>query len=81
MDGWCFATINGRLAELFFDRRNGKLFFLGHVYVERSDYKTKKEQKWIDKDIKKYSFAFHNKEYSDKNTGKIFKLVDLRTLS
>ncbi|HCB35558.1 MAG: hypothetical protein A2W52_04075 [Candidatus Taylorbacteria bacterium RIFCSPHIGHO2_02_49_25] len=61
---WAFALINGRLAEFDFEVIRGKFYMgMGHCYVKRSEYKTKKEQKWIDNDIKRYRFTYRNKKY------------------
>ncbi|MEK7669596.1 MAG: hypothetical protein AAB350_03375 [Patescibacteria group bacterium] len=63
---WSFAIINNRLTEIFFTKKRGKLLINGHCYVEKSEYKTKKEQKEIKEDIKKYKFTYRNKIYRDK---------------
>ncbi len=55
---WCFALINGKLAELFFQKRGRGRRFLGHVYVKLSNYKTKKELAWIDKETKLYQLKY-----------------------
>ena len=34
-DGWCFAIVNGRLAEIHFDKKYG---IYGHCYVKREKY-------------------------------------------
>lgn len=77
-NGWCFAKVNNKLAEIFFERRRGKLIFFGHCYVKRADYKTRRDQKWINSDIKKYDFIYKNKEYADRKTGEKFKLISLK---
>ena len=43
-DGWCFAIVNNKLAEIFFenDDKKKKSVVWAHCYVERSEYKTKK---------------------------------------
>ena len=61
-NGWCFAIINGRLAEIYFDKKYG---IYGHCYVERKEY-TKREQKMIDSDIKRYQFVYWKGYYIDK---------------
>lgn len=38
---WCFAIINGRLAEIYFNETKKGPKFLGHCYVEKSEYTTK----------------------------------------
>lgn len=61
---WCFAIVNGRLAEIFYDDRKR---VCGHCYVNRKDYKTKQEQKWIEQDTKKLRFVWRNKQYRQKS--------------
>lgn len=77
-NGWSFAIVNGKLAEIYFEKVKGKLVFNGHCYVKKSEYKTKKEQKYIDEDTKKYVFSFKNGKYKDRNTG---KTIDLHPLT
>lgn len=61
---WAFALINGRLAEFHYEVIKGKSYMTyGHCYVRRSEYKTKKEQMWIDKDTAKNRFTYRNKQY------------------
>ncbi len=61
---WCFATINNRLAEIFFEGKNpnsNKIF--GHTYVNRSEYTKEEEQKWIIEDTKKLKFSYRQGIY------------------
>lgn len=60
---WCFAKINGRLAEIYFNETKKGPKFLGHCYVEKSEYTTKNEQKWIEADSAKFKFSYRNKIY------------------
>jgi hypothetical protein len=60
--GWCFALVNKRLAEIYFDEKHGTY---GHCYVKREEY-SKREQKMIDSDIKKYQFVYRKGYYTDK---------------
>lgn len=63
--GWCFATINNRLAEIFFDKKkNGRTKIWGHCYVKKKEYKTKKEHKWIREDTKRMKVIYRNKKYN-----------------
>ncbi len=73
--GWSFAKINGRLAEVFFDReaKEKEPKIRGHCYVSESEYRTKKEKKWIKQDTEKYQFSYRNKVYRDKIRNKILK--------
>ena len=64
---WCFAIINGRLAEIFFEKKRNKIEFLGHCYVKKEEYKTKKEQKMITEDTKKFKFSYRKGEYKPLN--------------
>ena len=74
---WQFALINGRLVELFFEKKKGKVRMLGHAYVKRSEYKTKREQRMIDADLKKMHFSYRKKGHTYKNsiTGDVFHSI------
>jgi hypothetical protein len=63
-DGWCFAIVNGRLAEIHFKKDFG---ISGHCYIKRSEYSTKREQKMIDADVKKCIFSYRKGFYYDKS--------------
>ena len=66
---WCFATVNGRFAEIFFDRKGkGRPILLGHCYVKESEYKTAREKLWIREDIKKNRFTYRNRKYLNQIT-------------
>ena len=67
---WVFAIINGRLAELFFEKKKGRPYLLAHAYVKASHYKTAHEKRMIRKDTKKYRFTYRNKQYTNQLTGK-----------
>lgn len=60
---WCFALVNNRLAEIFFEKVKGKTKILGHCYVQKKEYKTKQEKKWIKKDTARFRFAYRKKRY------------------
>lgn len=71
---WSFALVNGKLAEIFFEKGK-KVKFLGHAYVKESDYKTKKEKQWIQEDINKVKLTYKNGQYAKfDNTQKIDKI-------
>ena len=64
MSYWSFAIINGKLAEIHYDKmKNGILKLYGHCYVKKSEYKTKREQKFIREDTKKMIFSWRSKKY------------------
>lgn len=60
--GWCFAIINGRLAELHFDTKTKKPW--AHCYVKEEEYTTKKEKRYIEEDTKKARFSYRNGKYA-----------------
>ena len=60
---WCFAIVNNKLAEIFFERKGKKTSIFAHCYVDKTAYKTKEEQKWIAQETKKYKFIWKNKIY------------------
>ena len=61
-DGWSFSIVNGRLGEIHFVKGFG---IWAHCYVKRSEF-SKREQKMIDKDIKKCIFSYRKGYYHDK---------------
>lgn len=62
---WCFAIINGKLAEIYFEKEGGKTKIIGYCYVKKEEYKTKKEQRYIAKDAAKFQFNYRNGIYKD----------------
>ena len=64
-DSWCFAIVNGRLAEIYFKKKYG---IYGHCYIKKREY-NKTEQRMIDTDIKKCQFIFRKGYYFDKKRG------------
>lgn len=64
---WSFAIINNRLAEIYFERTKGEPKFLGHCYVKQEEYKTKKEQNMIKKDLVNNQLVYRNGKYKRVN--------------
>lgn len=60
---WSFGIVNTKLAEIFFENKKGEINILGHCYVKESEYKTKKEKRWIQEDIRKIRVVFRNRKY------------------
>lgn len=61
---WCFAIVNRRLAEIFFEKhKNGRKPITGHCYVRKEEYKTKQEQKWIARDTSRVRLAYRKGMY------------------
>ncbi len=77
MNNWGFASVNGKLAEIFFERNGNTVCLTGYCYVKRKDYKTKREQKKIADDTKKYRLTYKNKRFSDKNDPRIKFVVKI----
>ena len=60
---WSFAIVNNRLAEIYFEKKKDGPVFIGHCYVEKSEYKTKYENTWIEEDVSRYKFIYRKGEY------------------
>lgn len=71
---WSFGLINGKLAEIFFDKIGRGVRFRGHAFVDKKDYTTKKEQKWIESDTKKVKLIYKDSKY--KKTDSLSMLED-----
>ena len=69
-NGWSFATINKRLAEITFSKEWG---LYGYCYVDRSEY-SKSEQKQITADVEKFQFSLRNGIFRDKINNITFPL-------
>lgn len=76
-DGWAFAIVNGRFAEIHFNKKYGPW---GHCYVNKEEYKTKQEQKWIKEDTQKYQFSYRSGYYFDKIRKIRFKIPSRQKL-
>lgn len=62
--GWCFALINNKLGEIYFDKTKvGTIKIHAHCFVSKKEYKTKQEQQWIREDIKNIKVKYSNKQY------------------
>lgn len=59
--------VNNKLAEVFFERKRGKNIFLGHAYIKESEYKTRKERRWIKEDTARVRLVYRRGEYKFKN--------------
>lgn len=68
--GWCFATVNNRLAEIYFNKKWG---LYGYCYVDRREF-SKKEQIAIDQDIKGHQFSYRNGFFRDKIKNIVFPI-------
>ena len=64
---WCFAKVNNRLAEIYFEKKRGKPKIFAHCYVKEFEYKTKQELGWITKDTKRVNLIYRNGKYTQKS--------------
>lgn len=62
---WCFALVNNRLAEIFFEKGKKKPKIFSHCYVKAEEYKTKQEKKWIREDISRFQFVYRKNKYKE----------------
>ena len=67
---WSFGLVNGKLAEVFFEKKGKKPKIVGHAFVKKTEYKTKKEKTWIDCDTVKVQLEYKNGRYKKINNGK-----------
>jgi len=66
--------VNNRLAEIYFDhKKNGEPIMHAHCYVKKSEFKTKREQRHIKIDTKRYRFTYRNKKYFDQIRKKVLE--------
>ena len=63
---WSFGIVNNKLAEIYFEKKKKNVTFIGHCYVMESEYKTKKEKKWIQEDREKVKLVYRNGKYIKK---------------
>jgi hypothetical protein len=61
---WCFAIVNGKLSEIYFEK-DKKYKVFGHCYVRLNEYKTKKELSMIKADIKRCRFTYRKGKYKE----------------
>ena len=60
---WSYALINGRLAEIYFDKIGEKTFFKGHCYIRASDSFTQREARALQYDVNHTQLSYYRKKY------------------
>lgn len=60
---WCFAIVNNKLAEIYFNKTKHGPKIWGHCYVKKNEYKTKQEYGWIKEDTAKLKFIYRMSKY------------------
>lgn len=61
---WCFGLVNNRLAEIYFEKKKGTVKYMGHAFVKKSEYTTKREKEWITKDTSRIRLTYKNRKYT-----------------
>ena len=74
---WCFAIINNRIAEIYFEKNKKEVKFLGHCYVKESEYTLKEERDCIKKDIVKHRFTYRKGVYKNRITKDLYFIGQL----
>ncbi len=60
---WCFAIINNRPAEIYFEKKRDKTEITGHCYAKREEFDDEEERQAFDEDTAKYKFSYRRGEY------------------
>lgn len=65
---WCFAIVNNRLAEIYFDNieEGNKILgchIEGHCYINKGDFQGKQDKEWIKKDTANFRFSYYGGKY------------------
>lgn len=63
MSYWSYALINGRLAEIYFDKKGDKIVFEGHSYISPKETFTKIEARALEHDIQHTQLTYYRKHY------------------
>ncbi len=62
---WCFAKINNRIGEIYFDRtKGGQARIFSHCFIERANFIAKEENEAFESDAKKFKVVYKNKKYT-----------------
>ena len=61
---WCFALVNGRKGEIFFQQQaNGKKKIIAHYYLKETDPIIKKMKTTINRETQELRVVYRNKKY------------------
>jgi len=63
MSYWSYALINGRLGEIYFDRKRGKIVYEGHSYLRPNERLTKVEANALQHDVARTQLTYYRKKY------------------
>lgn len=60
---WSFGLVNGKLAEVFYEKRKRKTVPYTHAYVRVSEYTTNREKRWIQEDTERVRLVYRLGKY------------------
>jgi hypothetical protein len=69
---WCFALVNKKNSEIYYDKKGKKTCMMGYVNIDRNEL-NKREHKQINADIKKFQLSYKKGLYTDLLTGRVFE--------
>lgn len=64
MTYWSYALINGRLGEIYFDRKRGKIIYEGHSYLRPNERLTLREAAALQHDVDRTQLSYYRKQYN-----------------
>ena len=63
MSYWSYTLINGRLGEIYFDRKRGKIIYEGHAYLRKDESLTLREAIALQHDVWYTHLTYYRKKY------------------
>ncbi len=63
MSYWSYAIINGRLGEIYFDRKKGRIIYEGHTYLHPNEHLTLREAAALQHDVWHTHLSYYRKKY------------------
>lgn len=66
MTYWSYSLINGRLGEIYFDLKHGKIIYEGHAYLHPNERLTLREAAALQHDVAHTQLSYYRKQYNRK---------------
>lgn len=66
MTYWSYALINGRLGEIYLDRKHDKIIYEGHSYLRPNERLTLREAASLQHDVARTQLSYYHKQYHRK---------------
>ena len=63
MSYWSYALINGRLGEIYFDHKHGKIIYEGHSYLRPEERLTQREVNALQYDVSRTQLSYYRHHY------------------